>query len=131
MYHNKAFESLKAISWVKSPYDLNNFFRSNISYGFIGKKSYDYSFMKRVKQVHGTKIVECLDNNSDLTSCEADGLYTKQSGITLAIKTADCLPILFQVNNSNLIMAVHAGWRGLSSGIINTVAKKYLVLVLI
>ncbi len=44
-----------------------------------------------------------------------DGYITAQRGITLGIKTADCVPILFEAErNGNIVAvgAVHAGWRG-------------------
>ena len=44
-----------------------------------------------------------------------DGYVTKESGVTLGIKTADCVPILFEAEKNGKIIAVgavHAGWRG-------------------
>ena len=41
-----------------------------------------------------------------------------------SIKVADCLPIYFVNSVSKTIGLVHAGWRGLSSGIIKNYLKK-------
>ncbi len=44
-----------------------------------------------------------------------DGYVTGESGVVLGIKTADCVPILFEVEKDGEIVAVgavHAGWRG-------------------
>lgn len=41
-----------------------------------------------------------------------DALLTKQSGITLGISTADCVPVLFADPRAHIVGAVHAGWRG-------------------
>ena len=49
---------------------------------------------------------------------EADGAWTDQSNIVLAVLTADCLPIVISEENGAAIAAVHAGWRGLSAGIV-------------
>lgn len=49
----------------------------------------------------------------------ADAAYTNSPGIVLAILTADCIPILVSDDSGSEIAAIHAGWRGLSSGIIN------------
>lgn len=43
---------------------------------------------------------------------EADGIYTNYPNIYLAIRTADCLPILFYNKSAGVIGAVHVGWQG-------------------
>lgn len=56
-------------------------------------------------------------------SClEADAIYSKKKQTVCAIQTADCLPLLICSSNSFCVAAVHAGWKGLSKGIIeNTI----------
>lgn len=44
-----------------------------------------------------------------------DGYVTNELGVTLGVKTADCVPILFEAEKDGKIVAVgavHAGWRG-------------------
>ncbi len=44
-----------------------------------------------------------------------DGYVTGERGVVLGIKTADCVPILFEAERNGEIVAVgavHAGWRG-------------------
>ena len=54
---------------------------------------------------------------------DADASITRIPGIVLAIKTADCLPVLFCADDGSEIAAAHAGWRGLSAGVLeNTLA---------
>ncbi len=43
---------------------------------------------------------------------EGDALVTNVPGIGLAIRTADCLPILVADPRNRAIAAIHAGWRG-------------------
>ncbi|MHB8231315.1 MAG: peptidoglycan editing factor PgeF [bacterium] len=85
-----------------------------------------YSY--EVKQSHGSDIV-VLDKNSKITGRDnhnifdlndADGVFTSESGITLCIRTADCIPILFACthNHARIIGAVHCGWKGAYNGII-------------
>ncbi|MCD7721097.1 MAG: peptidoglycan editing factor PgeF [Prevotellaceae bacterium] len=43
---------------------------------------------------------------------ETDAVITDAKGLPLAIKTADCLPILLYDTRLHVIAAAHAGWRG-------------------
>ncbi len=50
-----------------------------------------------------------------------DGYITDECGVVLGIKTADCVPILFEAEKNGKIVAVgavHAGWRGTAAGIV-------------
>ena len=54
----------------------------------------------------------------DLQEPEADAAVTRGPGVVLAIQTADCLPVLFCADDGSEIAAAHAGWRGLSAGVL-------------
>ena len=45
-----------------------------------------------------------------------DALYTEEPGLALCVQTADCVPVLLA--SDSMIVAIHAGWRGIRSGII-------------
>ena len=64
-------------------------------------------------QVHGTDIVSL-----ETLPCEADGLVVSWEDFNrpLAIKTADCLPIVIEGEKG--VVFLHAGWRGLAHGIL-------------
>jgi polyphenol oxidase len=47
-----------------------------------------------------------------------DALVSRTPGILLAVKTADCVPILLGDAKTGAFAAVHAGWRGTSSTIV-------------
>ncbi|MBP9674165.1 MAG: polyphenol oxidase family protein [Bacteriovoracaceae bacterium] len=65
--------------------------------------------------MHGTQILSCEEGNP--YPKEADGLFMSwEKPSCLAIITADCLP-LFALGKKGVV-ALHAGWRGLASGII-------------
>lgn len=71
-------------------------------------------------QVHGDKIV-VVDKLGEIPECDA--LITS-ANVTLAVKTADCIPLVMSDEEAGLVAAVHAGWRGLVADIIpKTVAK--------
>ena len=63
------------------------------------------------RQKHENKAIWCT-GLADKQHAEADILLTDQAGTALAIRTADCLPILLADAESGIAAAVHAGWRG-------------------
>lgn len=76
-----------------------------------------------LKQVHGTRVVRAGSSAFDDGAPEADAVIANSAAELCAVKTADCLPVLLCSSDGSEIAAVHAGWRGLASGIIaSTVA---------
>ncbi|MCH2186507.1 polyphenol oxidase family protein [Myxococcota bacterium] len=71
----------------------------------------------RPKQVHG-KAVARFDRSSGVSPFEADALLCRTPGQTVAVVTADCVPILIASAEGECVAAVHAGWRGLACGVI-------------
>lgn len=49
---------------------------------------------------------------------EADAAVTSTPGVVLAILTADCLPVVFAADDGTELAAAHAGWPGLSAGML-------------
>lgn len=43
---------------------------------------------------------------------EGDAMITRLENVLLGIQTADCLPILIADTETNVMAAIHAGWRG-------------------
>jgi YfiH family protein len=69
--------------------------------------------------VHGSRTVRA-DGNSppSLSHRDADAIVTSVSNVPLAVLVADCLPIALVGRDSS--SAVHAGWRGLCAGVIES-----------
>ncbi len=66
-------------------------------------------------QVH-SNVVQICDHPGNIA--DADGIITNNKDLILSIQVADCIPIyLHDVKNQNIGL-VHAGWRGVSAGII-------------
>jgi len=78
-----------------------------------------------LKQVHGTSVIEVAGIQS--LDIEADAALTTQSGIVCAVLTADCLPLLFCDRQGTRVAAVHAGWRGLAAGIVESAVQALAV----
>jgi YfiH family protein len=73
-----------------------------------------------LEQIHSNKVV-CLDEQS--LNLQADASYTLNPGVICVVLTADCLPILLCNEAGTKIAAIHAGWQGLLSGIIENTVK--------
>ncbi len=69
--------------------------------------------MIHATQVHGVDLV-----SPETLPCEADGIFVswEQFEQPLAIKTADCMPIVIEGQKG--VVFLHAGWRGLANGIL-------------
>lgn len=68
-----------------------------------------------LQQVHGTTVA--VEPGSDERP-EADASVTRTAGKVLAIRTADCLPVVFAARDGSEVAAAHAGWRGLAAGVL-------------
>ena len=68
-------------------------------------------------QVHGNNVISA---GAEQAYPRVDGAWTVQPGQVCAVLSADCLPVLLCDQNGLAVAAVHAGWRGLLSGILET-----------
>lgn len=68
-----------------------------------------------LEQVHGSDIVR-IDQSPG--QHRADGSMTCSDGLVCVVMTADCLPVLLCNRSGTAVAALHAGWRGLASGIL-------------
>jgi len=68
-----------------------------------------------LRQIHSDEVLP-----AERAGCvgEGDALITNHRGITLGIRTADCLPVLIADPLNRAIAAIHAGWRGTVLGIV-------------
>jgi len=71
-------------------------------------------------QTHSNRIVNLDVSPVDL---QADGAISRTARTVCCILTADCLPLLICDTSGTQIAAVHVGWRGLCSGIIDNALK--------
>jgi YfiH family protein len=78
-----------------------------------------------LSQVHGARVVE-LDGEAEGggTPPEADAAIARAPGVVLAILSADCLPVLLAADDGSEIAAIHAGWRGLAAGVIESAIER-------
>lgn len=69
-----------------------------------------------INQTHGTQTVT-LERDA---SRDADAAVTRVPGTIAVVMTADCLPILLCNQTGSEVGAVHAGWRGLQAGVVQS-----------
>lgn len=73
-------------------------------------------------QVHGADVVDADTLIGSKSMPRADGSVTRAVNVVLAIRVADCIPVLFSDRSGSVIAAAHAGWRGLAAGVLeNTI----------
>lgn len=79
------------------------------------------------RQVHSHRAVEITEAERGAgwespagVIPDADALWTDRPGPALVVLTADCTPILLADTTRRRIGVVHAGWRGLLAGIVET-----------
>jgi polyphenol oxidase len=73
-----------------------------------------------LRQVHGVGVVGGVapsNGEGEQRGIEADASTSGEPGVALSVITADCAPIVLWTSDG-VIGAVHAGWRGLVSGVI-------------
>ena len=73
-----------------------------------------------VHQVHSADVVVLGqgDRPDAMQQVRADALVTARPGVTLAVLTADCQPVLFADPDAGVIGAAHAGWKGALNGVL-------------
>lgn len=76
----------------------------------------DISYMK---QVHGSQVHKVHSPGMYV----GDGLVTGLKGLALAVKTADCMPVLLYSGAKKKSAAVHMGWRSAKEGILGNVGE--------
>lgn len=72
----------------------------------------------RMNQIHSNTVYCVTDNDRGQTIPKTDGLITSNTNVFLGVITADCVPLLFYDQKTQIVAAVHAGWRGLFAEII-------------
>ena len=66
-----------------------------------------------LKQIHSNLVVRAGAADAEREKPRrADGVITNESGVLLAVQTADCIPVLVADRKRRVVAAFHAGWRG-------------------
>ena len=89
-----------------------------IEHGFGTRESkLDQTAMASVKQIHSD--VAFVAHEAGCIG-EGDAIITRDPGVAVSIRTADCFPILLADPETRAVAAIHAGWRGTAAGVVRT-----------
>lgn len=88
--------------------------RLALAMGFDPERCYQTS------QVHGAAVVVPSPEEPPerVRAVEADALVAMSPGLAVAVRVADCMPVLLADRATGHAAAVHAGWRGVVRGVI-------------
>jgi YfiH family protein len=76
-------------------------------------------------QIHSNKVITV--NSVNQQKQEADSVLTETKNVTIGVLTADCGCLLIADREKPIIAAVHAGWKGALSGIIQNTIEEMLI----
>lgn len=74
-----------------------------------------------LEQVHGCDVVAVDAANAlalRTAPPRADAALARVPGVVLAVRVADCLPVLLADRAGGVVAVAHAGWRGLAAGVL-------------
>jgi hypothetical protein len=102
---------LEEIPWLVHGFGTRRFFEADLD-AFGGSRGLE---TVQLDQVHsGTvRVIDAVP----ATRLRGDALAADRPGLLLAVRTADCLPLLLVDERRRAVAAIHAGWRGTSRNI--------------
>ncbi len=75
---------------------------------------------KWLRQVHGNAVI---DADSAGGEPQADAAVGRRRGTVCVVMVADCMPVILADADGSVVGVAHAGWRGLSSGVIEATVR--------
>lgn len=116
--------NIRCMTLTKNFFDLNKIDSTRDSF-FSDFNSYKNLPIQYMDQVHGNRIQEITLASSPVK--QTDAMISRSSDLILGVLTADCLPIAISNRNGSEFAIIHAGWRGLLSGIIEKCLSSFII----
>lgn len=73
----------------------------------------------RLRQIHSSDVKVINERSGNGECMTGDALVTRLRGIGIGVSTADCVPVLLADDRGTVAAAVHAGWRGTLTQIVD------------
>jgi len=75
-----------------------------------------------LSQVHGvvTHVLGGAETPEQVLELEGDALVSREATLACGVRSADCVPILVADRASGAVAAIHAGWRGVARGAVES-----------
>lgn len=77
-----------------------------------------------VRQVHGRRVHVAEATTTVAPSPEADAIVAFDAGGGVAVRVADCVPVLIADRHGRGVAAIHAGWRGTCAGVTTAAVER-------
>jgi YfiH family protein len=90
--------------------------KDNLINNFLSYKDIPIQYMD---QIHG-KNLGFISSYSSKPIANTDALFSSSTNLALAVFSADCLPIALCKTDGSEFAIIHAGWKGLVSGVVET-----------
>ena len=88
-----------------------------VEHGFGTRAAQAPEGLVRPHQVHGHTVIRAKRGQAR-DPLDADAVVSDDPALPVGIITADCVPILVASSSGAAVAALHAGWRGLASGVV-------------
>lgn len=76
----------------------------------------------QTSQVHGADVrtISPGDDPGAVVKDHADALVAHDPSTAVGVRVADCVPVLLHEGSTGVVAAVHAGWRGVVGGVVQS-----------
>jgi YfiH family protein len=78
-----------------------------------------------LRQVHGRGVLVASPAHAGAEEHQADACIATRPGTVCAVLVADCMPVLLAEESGGAVGVAHAGWRGLSSGVLEAAVAAF------
>lgn len=81
----------------------------------------------RPRQVHRARTFRLgllADPAAAQSNIEADAVVCARADFSIGVVAADCAPVLVATQSGDCVAAVHAGWRGLAAGVLESAVRQ-------
>ena len=78
----------------------------------------------RMHQVHGNVVHRVRRGERFDKATQGDALVSDDPTRAIAVRVADCVPVLFASGQGRTVAAAHAGWRGVVAGVVGETVRE-------